>query len=99
MDLLIFPEEAEFLKVEQSKDRVFVLAFKSSSQKHFFWMQEPQGDKDEEFCSKINKAISDPISLAQDSGASPSSAQGMGSDQEQLLRLLQQSMVRYVVCG
>jgi len=30
---------AEFSKVKQSKDRVYILKFQSSSQKLFFWMQ------------------------------------------------------------
>jgi len=53
-DLIIFPQEAEFSKVQQSKDRVYILKFHSSQQKLFFWMQEPKADKDEELCKKLN---------------------------------------------
>ncbi|OUM69385.1 hypothetical protein PIROE2DRAFT_2686 [Piromyces sp. E2] len=56
-DLIIFPFEAEFTKVKQSKDRVYILKFQSSSQKLFFWMQEPKADKDEELCKKVNDII------------------------------------------
>ncbi|KAJ3011869.1 adhesion regulating molecule 1 [Thoreauomyces humboldtii] len=56
-DLIIFQDEAEFEKVTQSDGRVFVLKFKSSSQKLFFWMQEPKADKDTEFAAKINSLI------------------------------------------
>lgn len=56
-DLIIFPFEAEFSKVKQSKDRVYILKFQSSSQKLFFWMQEPKADKDEELCKKVNDII------------------------------------------
>jgi len=56
-DLIIFPYEAEFSKVKQSKDRVYILKFQSSSQKLFFWMQEPKADKDEELCKKVNDII------------------------------------------
>jgi len=56
-DLIIFPLEAEFSKVKQSKDRVYILKFQSSSQKLFFWMQEPKADKDEELCKKVNDII------------------------------------------
>jgi len=56
-DLIIFPFEAEFSKVKQSKDRVYILKFQSSNQKLFFWMQEPKADKDEELCKKVNDII------------------------------------------
>lgn len=86
-DLIIFPDEAEFIKVTQAKekDRVYMLRFKSSSQKHFFWMQEPKNDKDEEHATKINSAINDPSTLSSSPGAE------MNPEQEQLLRLLQQT--------
>jgi len=56
-DLIIFPFEAEFSKVKQSNGRVYILKFQSSSQKLFFWMQEPKADKDEELCKKVNDII------------------------------------------
>ncbi|KAI9101757.1 putative ARM-1 protein variant 3 [Phlyctochytrium arcticum] len=61
-DLIIFPEEADFVKVNQSSGRVYVLKFKSSSQRIFFWMQEPKADKDEEFARRVNDAINNPPS-------------------------------------
>lgn len=39
-DLIIFPEEAEFMKVKQTPQRVYMLVFKGSNKKFFFWMQE-----------------------------------------------------------
>lgn len=39
-DLIVFPEEAEFRKVKQTDQRVFMLVFKGSNKKFFFWMQE-----------------------------------------------------------
>ncbi|KAI8905256.1 putative ARM-1 protein variant 3 [Powellomyces hirtus] len=61
-DLIIFQDEADFEKVTQSNGRVFVLKFKSSSQKLFFWMQEPKADKDEELVAKVNSLINNPPS-------------------------------------
>lgn len=61
-DLIIFPFEAEFSKVKQSNGRVYILKFQSSSQKLFFWMQEPKDDKDEEICKKVNDLINNPQS-------------------------------------
>ncbi|KAJ3342667.1 adhesion regulating molecule 1 [Gonapodya sp. JEL0774] len=57
-DLIVFPMEANFVPVTQSKGRVFMLKFESSSAKHFFWMQEPSADKDTSFVTKVNEAIS-----------------------------------------
>ena len=38
--------------------RVYVLKWKSSNRKLFFWMQEPKEDRDDEFCRKINDLVS-----------------------------------------
>ncbi|XP_074595481.1 regulatory particle non-ATPase 13 isoform X2 [Brevipalpus obovatus] len=60
-DLILFPDDAEFKKVPQcTTGRVYVLKFKSSSKRCFYWMQEPNEDKDEDFCKKINEYLSNP---------------------------------------
>ncbi|XP_063710042.1 proteasomal ubiquitin receptor ADRM1 homolog [Culicoides brevitarsis] len=62
-DLIIFPDDCEFKKVEQCKTgRVFLLRFKSSNRKLFFWMQEPKNDKDDEWCRRINEVMNNPPS-------------------------------------
>jgi 26S proteasome regulatory subunit N13 len=39
-DLIIFPEDAKFVRVaEATEGRVYMLRFDSSKAKHFFWMQ------------------------------------------------------------
>ncbi|KAL7747948.1 hypothetical protein RI367_006696 [Sorochytrium milnesiophthora] len=60
LDLIIFPEEAELLKIEQVQGRVMVLKFNSSSQKHFFWMQEPTEENDEQLRQQVNATINNP---------------------------------------
>jgi hypothetical protein len=37
--------------------RVYVLKWRSNARKVFFWMQEPNDDKDEEYCKKINDLV------------------------------------------
>lgn len=62
-DLILFPDDCEFKKLDYVKNgRVFVLKFKSSSRKLFFWMQEPKTDRDEEWCRRINEVINNPPS-------------------------------------
>jgi len=65
-DLIIFPEEATFSKVPQcTTGRVFILKFKTSDRKLFFWMQEPKDDKDKEYEENMNKHINNPPSADQ----------------------------------
>lgn len=68
-DLIIFPDDAEFLKVPQcTSGRVFVLKFKTSPRRLFFWSQEPKDDKDDEIVSKINDYINNPMAASRSSG-------------------------------
>jgi len=60
-DLIIFPDDVEFKKVSQcTTGRVFILKFKNSTRKLFFWMQEPKDEKDDEFCKKVNDYLNNP---------------------------------------
>ena len=53
-DLIIFPGDAEFKRVPQCKTgRVFILKFKDSIRKYFYWMQEPSEEKDEDLMKKV----------------------------------------------
>ena len=58
-DLIIFPDEAELIPVPQAT-RVYVLKFKSSSQRVFFWIQEPEEDNDVELITRFNYFINNP---------------------------------------
>ncbi|KAI0372195.1 adhesion regulating molecule [Pilatotrama ljubarskyi] len=60
-DLILFPGDATFAKVEQSAwGRTYVLKFSSSNQRHFFWMQDADPSRDEEFVGNVNRLLADP---------------------------------------
>lgn len=68
-DLIVFPDEVVCKKVEKcTTGRVFILLFKDSSRKYFFWMQEPNQLKDEGLIKKLNDYVN---------GKTPSSASRM----------------------
>merc|ERR1719323_795035 len=57
-DLIIFPDDIEFSRVSKcTTGRVYVLKFKSSPRRMFFWMQEPSDKKDKYFCNKVNQYL------------------------------------------
>ncbi|XP_078444057.1 regulatory particle non-ATPase 13 [Wolffia australiana] len=62
-DQIILPDEAVFEKVSQSSDRVYILKFSTDSRKFFFWMQEPNADKDSELCAAVHDFINRPLDL------------------------------------
>ncbi|CAH1405257.1 unnamed protein product [Nezara viridula] len=68
-DLIIFPDDVEFKKVPQcTTGRVFILKFKTSSRKFFFWIQEAKTDKDDDNCRKVNEVLNNPPLGSQRSG-------------------------------
>lgn len=87
-DLIVFPDDCEFKKIDNVKTgRVFLLKFKSSSRRLFFWMQEPKTDKDEEWCRRINEVINNPPSSNSLGGGSGRG--GSGSENGDLQYIMQ----------
>eukprot|EP00999_Lentomonas_sp_LEN2_P002819 NODE_686_length_1261_cov_106.621693_g647_i0.p1 GENE.NODE_686_length_1261_cov_106.621693_g647_i0~~NODE_686_length_1261_cov_106.621693_g647_i0.p1 ORF type:complete len:339 (+),score=76.37 NODE_686_length_1261_cov_106.621693_g647_i0:77-1093(+) len=55
-DRMCFPGDAKYYRVEKcTTGRVYVLDF--TTNRLFFWLQEPKDDKDAELCDKVNKAL------------------------------------------
>lgn len=92
-DLIIFPDDCEFKKVEQCKTgSVYLLKFKSSTRKLFFWMQEPKVEKNDEYCRRVNDLMNNPpsaTSLGGGRGSEGSELQYMinNMSQQQLMQL------------
>eukprot|EP00667_Euglena_gracilis_P015502 EG_transcript_16126 len=60
-DLVIFPDEAVFSRVEKcTTGRVYMLDFKSAGRQLFYWLQEPSAEKDEDHCAKVNQFMNHP---------------------------------------
>jgi len=53
----VFPDEAKFEKVKQTKDRVYLLEMKATQQRHFFWMQETDKEEDENRAKKLHNTM------------------------------------------
>lgn len=100
-DLIIFPEDVEYKRVQQcTTGRVYLLKFKSTNRKLFFWMQEPKTEKDEDHCKKVNEYLNHPPAVRSGGstpGALPSDLSTLGdSDIQALLNnMSQQQLVQF----
>ncbi|CAO3618554.1 unnamed protein product [Mucor fragilis] len=88
-DFIIFPDEAELLRVNEcTTGRVYILKFKSSSQKVFYWMQSKNDEKDEELVSRVNQLINDPQSAANDGSSRDGDLEYDGNAHSDLMQIL-----------
>jgi len=72
---MIFPDDIETKRIIQcTTGRVFLMKFKSSNKKLFFWMQETETDKDDKNWRKVNDYLNNPPPV----GSNSSSASGAG---------------------
>ncbi|XP_055341352.1 proteasomal ubiquitin receptor ADRM1-like [Paramacrobiotus metropolitanus] len=92
-DVIIFPNEVEFKKIPQcTTGRVFLLKFKGSSRKLFYWMQEPDASKDEELFKKVSDYLAGktpPRTPGTEGGNIAPDLQSLGIDESSLQDLLQ----------
>lgn len=96
-DLIIFPDDCEFKKVEQCKDgRVFLLKFKSSNRKLFFWLQEPNNEKDDDNARRVNELLNNPPSSGGNGGGSGNRE---GSDLQYMLNNMSQQQLMQLFGG
>ncbi|KAJ2787650.1 hypothetical protein GGI15_000538 [Coemansia interrupta] len=56
-ELILLPGDFSLEKVTQSADRVYVLKFKSSSQRNFYWMQSADASSDERLIRAANALL------------------------------------------
>ncbi|XP_049296098.1 proteasomal ubiquitin receptor ADRM1 homolog [Anopheles funestus] len=94
-DLILFPDDCEFKKLDYVKNgRVYVLKFKSSNRRLFFWMQEPKTDRDDEWCRRINEVINNPPSGNSIGSGGRSSGNDNGDLQYMLNNMSQQQIMQ-----
>ncbi|KAJ1723406.1 hypothetical protein LPJ61_005828, partial [Coemansia biformis] len=56
-ELIVFPGDVYLEKVQQTSGRVYVLKFRSSSQRLFFWLQEADADSDKALIHRVNAIL------------------------------------------
>ncbi|KAM0751856.1 adhesion regulating molecule [Meredithblackwellia eburnea MCA 4105] len=64
-DLIIFPGDATF---SLAQPRVHVLKFNSSSDRHFFWLQDVEPTRDEEIARRVNELFGAEVEDVEESG-------------------------------
>lgn len=61
IDLIVMPQSATVEKIpECTTGRVLYLKFKNSTNRRFFWMQEPKEDEDDKLVKQLNDYIANP---------------------------------------
>ncbi|TMW67672.1 hypothetical protein Poli38472_011292 [Pythium oligandrum] len=77
-DFIIFPDDATFTKASTGRegDRVYLLQYKNSSRRFFFWMQHKDSSRDEELANKLNDFMNNASASAGGSESSRGGAAG-----------------------
>jgi len=86
-DLVIFEGDAEVKKVPQcTTGRVILLEFAGSSNRNFFWLQEPKKEKDDEYVTKLNQYMNSPPEYSAPNAGGRDTLDSI--DQQQLMAML-----------
>ncbi|CAJ0574785.1 unnamed protein product, partial [Mesorhabditis spiculigera] len=57
-DLIIFPGDTDFMRVRECTDgKVFLLKFKTSTDRRLFWIQDGTPDIEKDLCEKVNDIL------------------------------------------
>jgi 26S proteasome regulatory subunit N13 len=73
---------------ECTTGRVYILKFKSSREKVFYWMQSKNDEKDEELVSRVNQLINDPQSAANGGNSRDGDLEYEGNAHSDLMQIL-----------
>jgi len=87
LDLMLFPGDAEVFPLPQppATGRCFALRFKTSSGIHFFWLQDPKNEKDEQLYKDMNVALGNAVAEASSSAAADATPASGDSEEEAAL--------------
>jgi hypothetical protein len=71
LDIVCVPNQTSWEKVDVSDGRVYLFKYNNdSTQRHFFWLQEPTTDKDDEYTTKIKQLLVNPAAATTTTTAS-----------------------------
>ncbi|KAF0691942.1 Aste57867_16912 [Aphanomyces stellatus] len=89
-DYIIFPQDATFEKVDTSRpnDRVYVLQYKASSRRFFYWMQNKDSAKDAEQAKKVNDLMNSTATPAASTGTRGASGNNSQLDHNAIMQML-----------
>ncbi|EGZ10305.1 hypothetical protein PHYSODRAFT_564524, partial [Phytophthora sojae] len=89
-DFIIFPDDAHFAKVDTGRpeDRVFILQYKNSSRRFFFWMQNKDASRDEELVKKVNDCMNNAQAAASSDGGGRSAGSNVQLDHNAIMQML-----------
>lgn len=58
LDVLVQPGTVEFRRIESCRTgRIYMLKFRRTSRRMFFWMQDPRYELDDAICARVNELL------------------------------------------